>query len=193
MSEVETIVYFEKPGPENTEKALKLAYEYAEEYKIPKVIISSSKGATAVKALDIFTDLEKLVIVTHVYGFIKSGENEFDAELLELLKKKNIAVLTTTHALAGVDRAVRRKHNTWQIAELIAEVYRTFGQGTKVCAEITLMAADSGLIPIDQDILAVGGTGRGVDTVWQIKPANTFNFFDLRMKKCLCKPVTTEK
>jgi len=189
MSEVETIVYFHKPGSANTEKALKLAYEYAEEYKIPKVVIASSKGATAAKALDIFTDLEKLVIVTHTYGFVKPGENEFDPELLELLKKKNVAVLTTTHAFAGVDRAIRRKLGTWQIAELVAEVYRTFGQGTKVCAEIVLMAADAGLIPIDQNVLAVGGTGRGADTVWQIKPANSFNFLELRMNKCLCKPL----
>ncbi|MBN1330430.1 MAG: hypothetical protein JXA54_13230 [Candidatus Heimdallarchaeota archaeon] len=191
MSEVETIVYFKKSGPENTEKALKLAYEYAVEYKIPKVIIASSKGTTAAKALDIFENLDMLVVITHSYGFVQAGENEFDAELLELLKKKNVAVLTTTHAFAGVDRAIRRTHNTWQIAELIAEVYRTFGQGTKVCAEITLMAADAGLIPIDTDILAVGGTGRGVDTIWQIKPAYTFNFFDLRMKKCLCKPISS--
>ncbi len=189
MSEVETIVYFKQTGKVNTEKALKLAYEYSEEYKIPKVVIPSSKGTTAAKALDIFSDHDKLVIITHVYGFIKPGENEFDQELLELLKKKNITVLTTTHAFAGVDRAIRRKHQTWQIAGLVAEVYRTFGQGTKVCAELVLMAADSGLIPIDHDVLACGGTGRGIDTVWQITPANTFNFLDLNMKKCLCKPI----
>ncbi|NHJ49206.1 MAG: hypothetical protein FK733_15565 [Asgard group archaeon] len=189
MSEVDTILYFKKKGNVNTDKALKLAYEYSEEYNIPKVIIPSSKGTTAAKALDIFTDTKKLVIVTHVFGFINPGENEFDQELLELLKKKEIDVLTTTHALAGIDRAIRRKHGTWQFAELVAEVYRTFGQGTKVCAEVVLMAADSGLIPIDQDVVACGGTGRGIDTVWQISPANTFNFLDLRMKKCLCKPL----
>ena len=189
MSEVETIVYFKEPGQENTKKALKLAFEYSEEYKIPKIVIASSKGTTAAEALDIFTKPEKLVIVTHSFGFVKPGENEMDQELLELLKKKKVAVLTTTHALAGVDRAIRKKHGTWQIAELIAEVFRTFGQGTKVCAEIVLMAADAGLIPIDQDVLAIGGTNRGADTVWQIQPANTFNFFDLKMKKCLCKPL----
>jgi len=189
MSEVETIVYFEKPGHKNTEKALKLAYEYSEEYNIPKVVIPTSKGSTASKALDIFTNLEKLVIITHSYGFINPGENELAADLRQLLLDKQISVLTTTHAFAGIDRAIRRKHGTWQIAELVAEVYRTFGQGTKVCAEITLMAADAGLIPVDQDILAVGGTGRGIDTVWQITPAYTFNFFDLKMKKCLCKPL----
>ena len=190
MSEVETIVYFKKPGVDNTEKALKLAYEYAESYNIPKVIIASSKGTTAAKALDIFPETDKLVIVTHSYGFIKPGKNEFDNELLDLLKKKNIDVLTTTHAFAGIDRGIRRKHGSWQIAELVAEVFRTFGQGTKVCIEITLMAADSGLIPMDQNILAVGGTGRGSDSVWEIKPANTFNFLDLRMIKCVCKPLS---
>lgn len=189
MSEVDTILYFKTPGKTNTEKALKLAYEYSEEYNIPKIVIATTKGSTAAKALDIFTNLEKLVIVTHSFGFLKLGENEMDPDLLELLKKKNVSVLTTTHALAGIDRAIRKKHGTWEIAELIAEVYRTFGQGTKVCAEISMMAADSGLVPIDQDILAVGGTGRGADTVWQVQAANTFNFFDLKMKKCLCKPL----
>lgn len=189
MSEVDTILYFKSPGKANTEKVLKLAYEYSEEYEIPKVVIATTKGSTAAKALDIFPDLDKLVIVTHSFGFLKPGEIEMDSDLLALLKKKNVSVLTTTHAFAGIDRAVRRKHGTWEIAELVAEVYRTFGQGTKVCAEIALMAADSGLVPIDQDILTVGGTGRGADTVWQIQPANTFNFFDLRMKKCLCKPI----
>ncbi|MBD3189985.1 MAG: hypothetical protein GF308_05055 [Candidatus Heimdallarchaeota archaeon] len=186
---VETIVYFQKPGKENTEKTLKLAYEYAEEYNIPKIVIASTKGYTAAKALDIFTDLSKLIIVTHSTGFRKPGFQEMDQELLELLKKKEIDVLTTTHAFAGIDRAVRKKHGTWLFAELVAEVYRTFGQGTKVCAEIVVMAADAGLIPINQDVLAVAGTGRGADTIWQIAPANSHRFLELKLKKCLCKPL----
>jgi hypothetical protein len=189
MSEVETIVYFNEPGKKNTEKALKLAFEYSENYDIPKIVIATTKGYTIAKALDIFNDYSKLVAITHSTGYIKPGEQEMDEELLELLHKKEVSVLTTGHAFAGVDRAIRRKHGTWQIAEIIAEVYRTFGQGTKVCAEITLMAADAGLIPIDHDILAVGGTGRGADTVWRIKPANTFDFLELKMKKCLCRPL----
>lgn len=189
MSEVDTIEYFKEAGKTNTEKALKYAYEYSEGFNIPKVVIATTKGYTAAKALDIFTDLTKLVVVTHSWGFLKPGQQEMDPDLLELLKKKDVSVLTTTHALAGVDRAIRKKHGTWQIAELIAEVYRTFGQGTKVCAEITVMAADAGMIPIDEEILAVAGTGRGADTVWLVKPAYTHNFFDLKMKKCLCKPL----
>ena len=186
---VDTIVYFKERGTANTNKALKLAFEFSEEYNIPKVVIASTKGTTAAKALDIFPDPSKLVIVTHSTGFREPGAQEMDSQLIELLKKKGATVLTTTHAFAGIDRAIRKKHNTWLFAELVAEVYRTFGQGTKVCAEIVTMAADAGLIPHDQDVLAVGGSGRGADTVWQIAPANTFSFLELRMRRCLCKPL----
>ena len=57
MSDIDTIEYFKSPGKVNTEKALKLAYEYSEEYKIPKVVIATTKGSTAAKALDLFTNL----------------------------------------------------------------------------------------------------------------------------------------
>jgi len=62
------------------------------------------------------------------------------------------------------------------------------GQGTKVCVEITLMAMDAGLIPPNQDVVAVGGTGSGADTALRIKPANAAKFFDLRIKEVIAKP-----
>ena len=72
---------------------------------------------------------------------------------------------------------------------MLAYAYRTFGQGTKVCAEIALMAADAGLIPVDKDVVCIGGTGRGADTAWLVKPTNTSNFTELKMRACICKPL----
>lgn len=62
------------------------------------------------------------------------------------------------------------------------------GEGTKVCVEITLMAADAGLIPADEDVVAIAGTGNGADTALRIKPANTARFFDLKIKEVIAKP-----
>ena len=62
------------------------------------------------------------------------------------------------------------------------------GEGTKVCVEVTLMAADSGLIPMDQDIVAIGGTENGADTALCIKPANASRLFDLRIREVVAKP-----
>jgi len=74
------------------------------------------------------------------------------------------------------------------IGEIIAGVLRVFGQGMKVVCEIALMAADSGLVRVDEDIIAVGGTGGGADTAVVLRPVNGQNFFDLKVKEILCKP-----
>jgi hypothetical protein len=59
----------------------------------------------------------------------------------------------------------------------------------KVAVEVTLMAADAGVIPIDRDIIAIGGTGGdGADSALLLKPANTTNFLDLDIKEIIAKP-----
>jgi len=65
---------------------------------------------------------------------------------------------------------------------------RLFGQGTKVAVELPLMAADAGLVRTDEDVISIGGTGRGADTALVIQPANSFNIFDLKVKAVICKP-----
>jgi hypothetical protein len=65
---------------------------------------------------------------------------------------------------------------------------RVFGQGTKVVCEIALMAADAGLVRTDEDVVVIGGTGRGADTVVVLRPVNSTDFFDLKVKEILCKP-----
>ena len=58
----------------------------------------------------------------------------------------------------------------------------------KVVIEITVMAADAGLVRTDEDIIAIGGSGRGADTAVVLKPVNSNDFFDLKVKEILCKP-----
>jgi hypothetical protein len=97
-------------------------------------------------------------------------------------------ILTCQHAFGGVNRAVRKKMGTYLTDEIIAYTLRTFGQGTKVCLEIALMAADAGLVPVGEPCLAVGGTGRGADTALVLIPANAQTFFDLEVMEILAKP-----
>jgi hypothetical protein len=92
------------------------------------------------------------------------------------------------HALGGLGRAVRRKLGTYQVEEIIAFALRTFCQGIKVACEISVMAADAGLIPVNEEIVAVGGTSSGADTAVVLLSANAQEFFDLRVLEVLCKP-----
>ncbi len=46
------IVYFDKPGKENTEETLRLAVERARELGIKHLVVASSYGDTALKAIE---------------------------------------------------------------------------------------------------------------------------------------------
>lgn len=50
------------------------------------------------------------------------------------------------------------------------------------------MAADSGDIPTNNDVIAIAGSGRGADTAIVLIPANSNNFFDLHIKEIICMP-----
>ncbi|MFP3985126.1 MAG: hypothetical protein ACLFU9_04060, partial [Candidatus Bathyarchaeia archaeon] len=76
--------------------------------------------------------------------------------------------------------------------EIIANTLRLFGEGTKVCVEIVLMATDAGLIPADKEVVALAGSGRGADTALLIKPANSSRFFELEVKEVIAKPRSLE-
>lgn len=49
------------------------------------------------------------------------------------------------------------------------------------------MAADSGNLT-GNDIVSIGGSGRGADTALILKPANQTALFDMRIREIVCKP-----
>jgi hypothetical protein len=121
-------------------------------------------------------------------GFKEPGENQLLSEHRKTLEDAKIPILTSSHVLSGVERGIRKKFNIIGYAVIIASALRMLGQGVKVGVEITLMAADAGLIPMDQSVIALGGTGRGVDTAMVVQPAHTNNVFDLYIQEIICKP-----
>jgi hypothetical protein len=90
--------------------------------------------------------------------------------------------------LSSVERAIRKDFGTIQPLKPIANVLRLFGEGTKVCVEIVLMAADAGLIRLHRDIVAIGGSGQAADTALRVRPANSARFFDLKLGEVIAKP-----
>ncbi len=181
------MLLFEKAGPENTERVLRLVQERGESLGIRTCLVASVRGRTAWRAHNTLAGF-RIVAVTHVCGFSEPGFQELPEEERRRLEEAGVRVLTATHALGTVGRAVRNKFGTYQIDELIGHTLRIFGQGTKVAVEIALMAADAGLAPVGEPVISVGGTGEGADTALVLLPANTHKFFDLRVREILCKP-----
>jgi len=179
--------YFLQSGPKNTGVTLQLAKKRADELGVRNILVASTRGRTAAAAAELFQGYN-LVIVTHSHGFSGPNTHRFEAQDRQAVEQYGAKILTTTHALGGMGRAIRRKFGAIQLDEVIAHTLRIFGQGMKVCAEIAVMAADSGLVRTDEDAIAISGTGRGADTAVVIRPANTQDFFDLRIKEIICKP-----
>lgn len=180
-------VYFDKAGFENTNAALGVVKEWADRLDLSDIVVATTTGATGLKAVELLRK-HRVLVVTHAAGFLKENETELLPENRAKIEALGSRILTCQHALGGVNRAVRYKFNTIEIDELIANTLRIFSQGAKVAVEIVLMAADAGLLRTDRDVIAIGGTDSGADTVLVIRPANTFRFFDLRVRGVLCKP-----
>jgi hypothetical protein len=187
-----TCYYFDKPGPVNTKDAARFAIERAKELKTKTIVVASSTGETA----RVFFDAMKgsglsLVVVTHVMGFSKPGEWEFSDKTAQELRKEGVKIVTGTHALSGLERALSKSPKVGGASrtEAIAEALRrVIAVGLKVAVECVLIAADQGAVRIDEEVIAVGGTASGADTVCVIRPAYTASFFDLQVREIVAMP-----
>jgi hypothetical protein len=164
------IYYFDRPGPENTGDAARMAVERAKALGIRRIVVASTGGSTALAFLGAVkgTGIE-LIVVTHVVGFEKPGAWEFSEEAAGVLRAAGARIVTGTHALSGLERALSRAQRV--------------GGG-----ECTLIAADQGAIPVSEEVVAAGGTMSGADTVCVIRPAHTASFFDLQVREIVAMP-----
>ncbi|MGB9979106.1 pyruvate kinase alpha/beta domain-containing protein [Methanobacterium sp.] len=182
-----SIYYFESPGEQNTDKLVELVKQRKEELGIKNIVVASVSGKTALKLKEVMDDID-IVSITHHTGFKEKGKMEITEADKNKLKEKDITFYTGSHALSGVGRGISNKFGGVTPVEIIAATLRLFGQGIKVCVEVTIMAADAGLIPMDSEIIAIGGTAWGADAAVVLEPAHMNNFFDLKIKEIIAMP-----
>jgi hypothetical protein len=188
MSECK-VVYFEEPGRQNTNETLLLARERAETLGIEYLVVATTSGATGLRAAQLFqgTGVQIVGITLHAGRWQVYRPPDWD--LVAQAEKLGVRFHTATHTLVGnAERAIRDKFGGISPVELIAEALTIFSVGVKVAVEVSLMAADGNLIPVDRDVIAVAGTDGGADTALVLQPAYSSTLFDLRVKEIICKP-----
>ncbi len=188
----ETVTYFEKPGIKNTDTVLALAKERADARGTTHVVVSSSTGATGMKAIELFKDngVQVVVVTLHV-GFKNEGEDRYSREKRDQIKGAGGILITAPHVLSGLERSMSRRYGGVSRTEAIADTLRSlFGHGMKVCVECALMAADAGAIPVGPgvEIMAMGGRGSGVDTAVILRPSHVNNFFATEIREIIAMP-----
>jgi len=181
--------YFPKPGPENTgfcldllEKAVGLGYRH--------LVVPSTTGASGAQAatrLEMAPDVN-LVVVGHSVGFKGPNIDEFQEEHYKEIVRCGGKVLKATILTHSLDTAIADQFKGSASTLLIANTLRRLGQGMKVCCEIVMEAVDAGLIPEEEEVVAVGGTARGWDTVAIIRSAASKRFLKLAVLEIWAKP-----
>lgn len=193
------IAYFSEPGRQNTDETFLIAKNRALELGIKTIVVASITGETGVRAVEAFGGFN-VIVVSHNTGYAEPNVQQMNSENIKRIKEKGAAIVTTTSAFGGLSRAMRQASlmppgSDYVVGDIVANSIRIFGQGVKVACEVASMAADSGLVRTDEEIISIAGTNlglkesaRGADTALVLQPANVHLFFQTRVKEILCKP-----
>ena len=183
------IFYFDSKGPANTEKTLDIALECCRERKIPKIVVASSTGETALALHQKAPAGTDIIAVTYSAGSRFSDEVQQFLENRDEITAKGITIVRGMHALSATEKAFQNKYKTGMMPlNIVADSLRMFCHGVKVCVEIAIMAAEAGQIAPEQDVVAIAGSHRGADTAVVLKPAYAANMFETKIKALLCMP-----
>jgi hypothetical protein len=185
---IREVVYFEKAGPQYTDHCLQIVKKLVQAGH-RYVVVASTTGDTGLKAAEMLKGLNAhLVVVTHSAGFQKPHTNELDSEKAKSIRAAGAQIYTGTILTHSLETGLAQRHSGIYPTILIAETLRRFGHGVKVGCEIVMEACDSGLIPEGEEVIAVGGTGRGADSVILARSATSKRFLDLKVLEILAKP-----
>jgi len=183
------VLYFEKTGKENTEACLKVTKNAIRESDYKYVVVASTGGYTGLMFSEALkSSNSNLIVVTHSAGFKEPNLHEMPEEVRKKIEINGARVFTGSMLTHSLETSLASKFSGSYPTLIIAQTLRRFGEGPKVCCEIVMMAADAGLIPEGEEVLAVAGTAWGADTVMVIKSAVSKRFLDLKVLEILAKP-----
>jgi len=143
--------YFEEPGPDNTKDIVEALTKRLEETGIKTVVVASDSGETALELGKKIDGKAKLVVISMetVAKDVRAALEKMGAIIYEncipAFRAKNLGYMKNT--------------------------YYTLGQGFKVAVEVVVMAASEGAVKSGEDVIGVGGTGKGADTALIVKAA----------------------
>ncbi|MEM2905980.1 MAG: pyruvate kinase alpha/beta domain-containing protein [Candidatus Bathyarchaeia archaeon] len=159
------IVYFPSPGVDNTDAALRLAKERAGELGLKTVVLASTRGFTAEKALEALEGF-KLVVV----GIERE---RFSRETAAKLKEKGLPVVFSREV-------------SYRYPEEMKTAFRRLSQGVKVAVEDAVIACQAGFVEPGMDVVSIAGSSRGADTAIVINAA--WDFPSVKVKEIICMP-----
>jgi hypothetical protein len=203
VSSVErTILYFDEPGPQNTELVLEAASRRARELGITSVVVATDSGKTARAALAHFGAGFQLIAVTNPAGMTLEVAALHDYLPRFREHKQELARRGVSTVPASLGEAARA-----ELERMGARVVRVdwrrlveyansnlgdldrIGVATRVGLTICIAARLAGAIPVGAEVIALSGCGfggGGADTALVVRSAETYGGW--RVLETLARP-----
>ncbi len=190
------VYYFDEPGEENTQLVIEAVAKRLEAGGIKKVVVASTSGETAAKFARSLKGKAELVCVSEAPYRREWGES------WPCLKQKFRKELDRL-GVAIIDNAPYVFHSSvldsarWSDVfpeRLVKETLYCFGQGMKVAVEVALTGVSCGNVTPFEDVIGVGGSGRGADTAIALRATYPACLFDkdptkrLEIKEIIAMP-----
>lgn len=209
---------FERPGPTNTDEVIAIAKSASARCKY--VVVASITGDSAIRAAAHFAD-RQLICVTCPQGmswevdhmdtgpfatipelqqirtnWATQGLTRVPMEITPENKRRldtlGARVVQGTIPLFGPTFSMRLHLQKTTNLDVMAKTLELISTGTLVCLECVLMSVDAGAVPEGEDVVALAGTERGLDTAWIIRASASHNLFHpikgVRFVELLAKP-----
>jgi len=111
------------------------------------------------------------------------------------LEKLGVTVVTATDLAYNIDASLAQSFGLKTHVKIIEGTLRfLICPGFKVCVFTTMTAADAGAVPVDEEVVSLGGIEQGLDTALVIKPSYSDEVFlherGLEVREVICKPRT---
>jgi len=191
-------LYLEKPGRNNTDKVVEVVMQRLAEGGLKTVVVASTTGYTARKMSEALEAQRGVALISVAEGALM---REWGAEYPSLRPETKQEL--EDRGVTVADKIPYLLHNSpfeytqWKVPTpegIVTETLYAFGQGLKVAVEVVLIAVASGFLEPFQEVIAVGGTGRGADTAivaYATYPNHLFSQDQakrFRIRELLCKP-----
>jgi hypothetical protein len=173
--------YFNEPGPRNGEALIEAVKERIRELGIRFVVVASESGITALKVAEALSGFPVNVVCVTAYAGVRLAWPQWGkwpsitGEVRKRLKELRVKIIEETPWIfKGVTfdaQFLGRAAPSWTIHEFVC---RTMGYGFKTSLEVALIAAEAGAVPIDEEVVAIAGTGLlggGSDCAIVVRPS----------------------
>jgi hypothetical protein len=173
------IIYFDEPGPQNTDAVIKAVKEKLKDLEFRYVVVASESGKTALKVASQLSEFDVRIVCVSGYAGIRKTEGrswpDIKGEVKEELDRLKVKVLNETPWIfrsSAIDYHFLGESAPSVIMHKVLS--RFMGYGFKTAIEITLLAAEAGAIPTDEEVIAIAGTGwlgGGADCAIIVRPS----------------------